>query len=148
MVRQFRTKIINALRRFDKNQGRKTMTQSLPKNDPDKESARLIEGASGIDEPKRCTLPGFLAQRQRAEVSFKATKEAGLNARAEITKGDYFQSLSLFPPSFFQPRFWSMPIAKMGNPRRSGRAPVGLTGGRYSILEDLRARGAEVIAVG
>ena len=26
--------------------------------------------------------------------------------------------------------------------------PVGLTGGRYSILEDLRARGAEVIAVG
>lgn len=63
------------------------MTQPLPANDPDKDSARLIGGSSGIDEPKRWTNPGFLAQQQRAEVSFKATKEAGLNARAEITNG-------------------------------------------------------------
>ena len=56
-------------------------------NDPDKDSARPIEGSSGIYGPKRWTMPGVLAKRQRAEVSFKATKEAGLNARAEITNG-------------------------------------------------------------
>ena len=63
------------------------MTQSLTANQQDNDNDELVEGSSGKHGPELSTMPGFLSERQKAEVSLKVTKDAGFSAKAEITNG-------------------------------------------------------------
>ncbi len=61
------------------------MTQSLTANQQDDSDGELVK--SGKDGPELPTTPRFLSERQKAEVSLKVTRDAGFDAKAEITNG-------------------------------------------------------------
>lgn len=63
------------------------MIQSLGVDQQDNPDGQLGESASGKNGPELRRTPGFLAERQKAEISLKVTRDAGFTAKAEITNG-------------------------------------------------------------
>jgi hypothetical protein len=63
------------------------MSKSLTANQQDNVDGELVKGSSGKNGPELPTMPGFLSERQKAEVSLKVTRDAGFSAKAEITNG-------------------------------------------------------------